>query len=454
MTTKIRMIKRVLTSLLVALFAVAIVSPSVSAAVTNQSLAVPMYEYPTIGTYWDDITGVGGSSLPFVIVNPGSGPGAVVDSTYTAEIAENTADNIRSIGYVYTNYQARNWQDVYDDIDNWYQMYPGISGIFIDLIQEGDAADLCYVAALYNHIKNTHPDSLVVLNPGTHISIAYEPYGDIFMNAENTYAVYQSSWSIMYPGWEDNSAYQNRFWHAIHTISPSDYSAALALTRSNNAGWVYLTDDTMPNPYSATPTYWNTEVSDVGSLPASTIPNRGKTQLPGGCIDLASANSETTTKTAQKTTTTSSIRVSNTSATYPAEPAATVTFTMPEGVSLGSSTGTGWTCSPTTGKCTYDASIAASGVASVLSVAFEATCSYASGNVSAVLSNFAGNTSSFTISPTRPDGCPVASTLVNAGVATGVSSLAAMAIIVVAARVYFVRTRVCYQHCTVRRRSR
>jgi hypothetical protein len=437
-----RPLRRLLAAATLAVFAVFTVASPVKAATATQSLGGIMYEYPTIGSYWDDITDVGGDSLPFVIVNPASGPGVSVDPIYTAEIAENTADGIRSIGYVSSNYQTVNWQDVYDDIDDWYQMYPGISGIFIDLIQDGAPDGVCYVAGLYNHVKNNYPNDMVVSNPGTHISMDYEPYSDIFMNAENTYAVYQSAWNIMYPGWEDNPAYSNRFWHAIHTVDPSDYTAALALTRANNAGWVYLTDDVMPNPYKVTPTYWNTEVSDVDAMPDSTIPNRGKTELPSGCRDLTATTSETKNVAARQATTTSNITVANTSASYPAEPATKIAFTLPQGVTLGGS-GSNWTCDAT--SCSYASTIAASGNAAVLGAAFTTDCDYdGTASVSAALSNFAGNEYSFSVTPEKPADC--SSTLANTGVAAGASTVGALSIAAVAGRVYFSKTRIHYKH--------
>jgi hypothetical protein len=410
---------------------------TVSAAVTNQSMAVPMYEYPTIGTFWDDITGVGSSTLPWVIVNPASGPGVSVDPNYTAEIAENTADGIRSIGYVHTTYQTRNWQDVYDDINDWYTMYPGISGIFIDLVDDGTQAQLCYAAMHYNLIKNAHPNDLVIINPGWNISMDYEPYGDIFMNAENTFALYQGSWSVQYPGWEDNPAYQNRFWHGVHTTNSGDLTTALNLTRANNAGWVYITDDVMPNPYKVTPTYLASEVTQINSLPASTIPNRGKTQLPTGCLDLAATTSApTTTTSAKQVTTKTDITVNNTSATYVAYPSTRIKFTLPAGVKLASGSGNSWNCDPSDASCAYTAPVPASGggSANVLGASFTADCDYSSGNITGTLSNFSGNSSTFTITPTKPGDC--AASLADAGVSAGLCSALAGGLAVAGVTVY------------------
>jgi hypothetical protein len=422
-----------------------------AATVTHQSIAVPMYEYPTIGTYWSDIIGAANSHLPFVVVDDANGTFTSADPNYTNQINTNTAANVRSIGYVHSDYQVRNFQNVYDDIDSWYQHYPGISGIFVDLVQNGSAADQCYMSLLTQHVKNTHPNDLVILNFGANVSPAYEPYGDIFMNAENDYTALSTLWTVGYPGFEDNPAYENRFWQIAHTTSPGNYAAALNMLKNRNAGWVYITDDTMPNPYHLTPTYWSTEVNDITTgLPPSTIPNRGKSPLPAGCQDLTATPTNSTTTGAKKVTTASNITVANGSSLYKAEPSTKINFSMPAGVTLASGTGTGWICNTTTGACSYAASINASQSSAVLGASFDASCDYTSGNVTGTLTNFAGNTSAFTVAPTRPADCAVAAaategTLANTGLPTGVMSLVAGGLAVGAMVVYHKRRAIHYR---------
>lgn len=444
-------IKKILISLsaVVAIlgFVCGALSQTASAAATTSSAAVPMYQYPTVGTFWSDINGAGSSTVPFEIVNPASGPGVTVDPNYTTALANNKSAGIRSIGYVDTSYQSRSYAAAFADIDAWYQMYPDISGIFFDQIQDTNANDLCYVAGLYNHVKNNHPNDLVVINPGTHISQRFEPYSDIFMNAENTFAAYQSGWTIQYPGWEDNPAYTNRFWHLIHTTSSGNYATAMSLARANNAGWVYITDDVMPNPYDTTPSYWNTEISDINSLPDTTIPNRGKTALPTGCQDLTVATSNTNAASAKQVKTTSAITVTNSDTTYNAEPTTRVSFAMPTGVTL-SGSGTNWSCSGS--QCSYSATINASQSGSVLSAEFTTSCDYNSGDVTGTLTNFAGNTDTFAVALTRPSDCQLA----NTGLPIGPMGMIASGVAVGAVVAYVSRTRVHYVYERSRQRSR
>lgn len=391
----------------VLLFAV-LLAPQMVQAVANQSIAVPVYERPDKNSLWADVTAAGSSSVPFMVANVQEGPGTTTDPAYLAAINKNSAAGIRTLGYVQTNYQARPFKDAYSDIDSWYRLYPGTKGIMIDLVKEGSAPEVCYVAGLYSHVKNTRPDDLVVLNPGTHISSAYEPYGDIFVNAAMDFATYQS-WRPQHIGFEDKQANENRFWHLIYGASSTNYNAAFEQSRSNNAGWVYVTDKTAPAPFTATPSYWQSEITDINVLAGSTIPNRGKTALPRGCISLsASAESTVDTTKPKQSTTVSNMTVSNTSTTYASEPLTQLQLaTVPAGVSVAALRGDTWNCraEPEKSVCDYTAVLAPSAAAPKVTATLQVSCDYAGGDVMARLVNYAGNQWDVSIPVRAPIGC-------------------------------------------------
>lgn len=379
------------------------------AAVTKQSIGIPMYAYPTIGTFWPDVNAAG-SQVQWVIVNPATGPGVTVDPIYTNQIATNTSAGQRSIGYVNLNYQARPMSEVIDDIDDWYAMYPGISGIFFDLLLNGTSADVCYAAYAHNYVKSRHPNDLSVANFGSYTSPPYEPYADIFVNAENNASTYLSSWNLPTDGFQDNPAYSDRFMHIIHTASAgAQYTSVLNKIRNSNAEWAFITDDIMPNPYDVTPSYWSAELTDIATLPASTIPNRGITQLPAGCMDLSqsvstsSSNPSDTAKVFSNT-----ITLTNTSSTYTAYTPNRVQFTLPTGTRLTSGSGTNWSCSGST--CTYSGAIAPSSNSEVLSAQIEVDCDYTGGNATLTGTNFAGNAVNSTVNLSAPTDCALAAT--------------------------------------------
>lgn len=415
---------KIIISSLVAIFISSVVAALPAQAITStQSIAVPAYEYPTLTALWGAIDSAG-SQVPFVIVNPASGPGTSANSDYTNRIATNTSKGIRSIGYVDTNYQARPIADVMNDIDLWYSLYPGIQGIFFDRVSVVDSAALCYSAYAYNYAKIKHTDNPVIQNFGTYASPAYEPYGDIFVNAEMDHALYQT-WVLPTDGFQDNPAYSNRFWHLIHTTNNTDLASTLTQTRNNNAGWVYITDDTMPNPYDTAPTYWNAELTSVGTLPASTVPNRGVTTLPTGCLDT----SVQADATQSENTTTVTTTLTNNSTTYSVPTPTVVSFTLPTGVTLDNASGTGWACSDTT--CTHDGSVAAGAATADLTALFSADCSYQSGDITITTTSFPQTTATSSATIARPNDCPVASTPTNTTptelASTGVNTITILA---------------------------
>lgn len=377
------------------------IAPSSHAATSTQSIAIPAYEYPTLTALWGAIDSAG-SQVPFVIVNPASGPGTSANSDYTSRIAANTTEGIRSIGYVDTNYQTRPIADVMNDIDLWYSLYPGIQGIFFDRVSVVDSAALCYSAYAYNYAKVQHANDPVMQNFGTYTSPAYEPYGDIFVNAEMDHTLYQT-WTLPTDGFQNNPAYSNRFWHLIHTTNGADLTSTLTQTRTNNAGWVYITDDTMPNPYDAAPTYWNAELTGVATLPASTMPNRGITDLPAGCLDTSA---QTSASQASNTTTVTT-SLTNNSTTYSVPTPTVVSFTLPAGATLNSTSGTGWVCTDTT--CTHNGSVAAGTTTADLTALFSADCSYQSGDITVTTTTFPQTTSTSSAAIERASDCPTTS---------------------------------------------
>lgn len=386
--------------LTLAIFAVSLLLPpqAVHAVATTQSIAIPAYEYPTLTDLWPSIDAAGSDDIPFVIVNPASGPGNSANSDYTTRLNANEAAGIRSIGYVDTNYQSRPIADVIDDVDAWYSLYPDVSGIFFDRVDTGSAADLCYSAYIYNYTKVKHPGSLVIHNFGTYAAPAYEPYGDIFVTAEMDYTLYQT-WSAPTDGFHNVGANSNRFWHLIHTTDASDFSDALTATRANNAGWVYITDDVMFNPYDAAPTYFNTELTEVGNLSSSTIPDRGVTSLPAGCLDTTL--NRTDDESAGETTSTFTI-VNDDDLDAPAPN--TLELSLPAGVSLNFANGNNWQC---TGLiCEYE-TVAANSSSDDLALNFLADCSYTSGSVQATFTRFPNDEEVSSIPISAPDGCVI-----------------------------------------------
>jgi hypothetical protein len=159
------------------------------------------------------------------------------------------------LGYVFTLYGSRDINDVKADIDSWYSFY-NIDGIFLDE-QAIDPGYEDHYLEIRNYIKAKRPAALVVGNPGIMPSETYlfnsgTRIMDVICIFENETGYLE--WEA--PSWVFNYESDNFCVLTIETPEAdqqlfSDYAA------SNNAGWIYHTDDSLdPNPWDVLTTYF------------------------------------------------------------------------------------------------------------------------------------------------------------------------------------------------------
>jgi hypothetical protein len=133
----------------------------------------------------------------------------------------------------------------------FYSFYPGISGIFLD---EGSTqcTTVPYYQQLISYTRSKAANAITALNWGTDgpecfLSAAVNT-PDIVINFEDTYTAYSAwsgpaAWTAAYPA--------HRFWHLVHSApaTTAAFGSALGLARARHAGWVYVTEDVMSNPW-------------------------------------------------------------------------------------------------------------------------------------------------------------------------------------------------------------
>lgn len=54
-----------------------------------------------------------------------------------------------------------------------------------------------------------------------------------------------------------------RFYHIAYGVPDVSVGSALSIARSRNAGYVYFTDQTLPNPYGKLPAYITTQIREL-----------------------------------------------------------------------------------------------------------------------------------------------------------------------------------------------
>ncbi len=233
-----------------------------------QYLGVPAYFYPGTSDYWERLIAAG---TRHVIVNPSSGPGGAEDPLYTAQIAACQAAGIYCYGYVATTYGAKSAVDLNAEVDDWYDFYPDINGIFFDEVSTDEADILYYQTARTYVISVATPGyGKVVLNFGTEPDEIYMSNADICVTFEDTYANYLTyeppTWGASYT--------PDKFWHMVHTCPLADMPTCVTLTKNNRAGVVFITSDIMANPYDTMPVaaYYTAEAAAVAVVPYTPEP--------------------------------------------------------------------------------------------------------------------------------------------------------------------------------------
>ncbi len=215
-----------------------------------QSAIVPAYFYPP--GYWNQLT-INHTTRDVAVMNPNSGPGTSVNQEYVTAVNQARNNGLEVSGYVATGYGAKDINLVKNEINNYAAWY-GVNSIFLDEAASTQSL-LSYYQELYTYIKTRNGS--VTINPGT---VPYEGYmnvADHVVIFENNYTAYAST---TFPSWITNYN-ANKFVHLVYNTPESLLTAAINKAKSANAGFVYITNDDLPNPWDTLPSYWNSEVN-------------------------------------------------------------------------------------------------------------------------------------------------------------------------------------------------
>ena len=240
-----------------------IAATAVGANAAPLGILVPSYFGPS-GGLWDELN-FAAARVPLVaIMNPNNGPGTRQNTNYVAAVNSLRAAGGRVIGYVYTSYAARDTNTVKADIDRYFSFY-AVDGIFLDeMTNDANTTHLDYYAALYQYIRGQGTNLMVVGNPGINTQESYltRPAVDVLVTfeADTGYP------ALVVDGWVAKHLAQ-QFCHLPYNASSAPtMTNYINLAASRNVGWIYVTDDTLPNPWDTLPAYWTNEVNYIRSL--------------------------------------------------------------------------------------------------------------------------------------------------------------------------------------------
>jgi hypothetical protein len=219
-------------------------------------IAAPAYYTP--GAEWNRLIAAA-PTVGMIVFNPASGPGTSTDAAYTDAIARAQAAGIVVLGYVATNYGARAEAEVTADINNYYDLYTP-DGIYF---AEGPMdADCTALEEMYHRLSSAvrARDAQAYLAVGTRFCPTYIVFFDLMVQFARNWTEYQNEYTV--PSWMPANSPQ-RFIHIIHSVPSADAGRAMSLAIANGAGWVYVTDQTDPNPWGQLPAYFDAELAAV-----------------------------------------------------------------------------------------------------------------------------------------------------------------------------------------------
>ena len=264
----------------------------------NKGLMIPLYIYPNFSGD-DNENGTPNREDPewflnrvvntlkkhnglqhIVILNPGNGPGTVVDGNYTQAIRWLKGADVTVVGYVSTAYspwfgtpEIETMETVKANVLKWQELYPEIDGIFYDEYPwdtESDTAKLAldYYVELtdFAHSRGFFP---VIGNPG-----GQQQTNEYFVrNAADILMIYENDGQTLPPTKDliEGLALFNR----TNFESPSSRKASVVYNNPtlnkdhlevmlSYSDYIYMTDDVFsPNPFDDFCTYFEELVEEV-----------------------------------------------------------------------------------------------------------------------------------------------------------------------------------------------
>lgn len=229
-------------------------------------LIVPAYFYPAgpRKADWSRLAEAARSVPMEVILNPASGPGKARDPNYTAVVGPLRMAGARVLGYVDSDYGRRPRAAVEEDLRAYRGLYE-IDGYFIDqMSNRADALD--YYRAIRRTIREIDPRLRVVGNPGTSTEAGYLDAADTLVAFEGTARRFAGFDPRRSMPWAAGHT-PGRFAVVVHDVKTAA-AARDVFSRATRAGagWVYMTDQALPNPYLGLPRDWDDLVAAARAL--------------------------------------------------------------------------------------------------------------------------------------------------------------------------------------------
>jgi hypothetical protein len=254
------------------------------------AVIIPLYSYP--GIDWNSIvqSKLANPEVPMVvIINPDNGPGPSQDPNYVEGVNSLRSAGVLVLGYDHTSYAARSLPDVIGDI-NSYRSWYNVSGIFFDEMSNVPGNE-AYYSSLNDYAKSIGL-SFTVGNPGSSIPSSYLGTMDVIVVDENQGVPNSTSLASMTSGMPKND-------FAVMAYGVDVWNGSSARNIFNYASYVYITNNTLPNPYGALSGDFSSLVALLASPTRTSVPlsvssaDTGGTPILGLLTSIKTTNGST-----------------------------------------------------------------------------------------------------------------------------------------------------------------
>jgi hypothetical protein len=276
--------------------AAAIIAVSLAAPAPGRAavLLVPAYFSPDANpgiSQWSELIATARSGVPIdAIINANNGPGGAFDPNYATVVAAMQAAGAKVFGYIYTCYggatcgpglpATRSVSEILAQAQTYAQWYK-VDGIFLDEVSNQSSA-LGYYSTVAQGLRALRPNWQIVGNPGTGVPPEYLGVADTLVTYESGTGSFAAAitepWML--------TADPTRQAALLYDVpAEARMDALLAAATGRGAGYIYVTDATVPNPWDRLPAYWTQEaaavVADVPEPASAAVTLSGLALLAG-----------------------------------------------------------------------------------------------------------------------------------------------------------------------------
>src|SRR2546422_1730765 len=233
------------------------------AASSNSGVVIPLYTYPTDGTWAATLQARSAHpNVPIIaVINPSDGPGGSSDPNYVQGVKNFQAAGVIVLGYVATGYASHAMSNLDAQINSYWNLYR-VDGIFFDEMANNQGNEN-YYSTLNTYVKSLGM-TMTMGNPGTSTLKSYVGTLDsiiIYESAGTPSLSYPAS-ATFYPSYS-----KSNFGFLAYSVPSLDTS--FETSTSTYVQWMYITNDGLSNPWDTLPSYFMNEVAALDAGPQS-----------------------------------------------------------------------------------------------------------------------------------------------------------------------------------------